>query len=97
MAEAASRLEIPKEVDLKPSSEWKYIGNSQFRRLDTKDKVTGQAKFSIDTKLPGMRYAAIRMPSIIGATVVAYDDSRAKALPGVNNIVKLEPFSTFRG
>ncbi len=97
VAEAASRLEIPKEVDLKPSSEWKYIGNSQFRRLDTKDKVTGQAKFSIDTKLPGMRYAAIRMPSIIGATVVAYDDSRAKALPGVNNIVKLEPFSTFGG
>ena len=65
--------------------------------LTQKTKVTGQAKFSIDTKLPGMRYAAIRMPSIIGATVVAYDDSRAKALPGVNNIVKLEPFSTFGG
>ena len=85
-----------KEVDLNHRANGNTLVIVNLGDLTQKTRLLDKLT-SIDTKLPGMRYAAIRMPSIIGATVVAYDDSRAKALPGVNNIVKLEPFSTFGG
>ena len=50
-------MEVPKEVALKPASEWKYIGVTKLKRLDTQMKVTGTAGFGIDTRVPGMLYA----------------------------------------
>ena len=88
LAEKASSMEVPKEVALKPASEWKYIGNTKLKRLDTQMKVTGTAGFGIDTRVPGMLYAAVQMPPMMGGKIANYDDSRAKRMPGVKAIVQ---------
>ena len=88
LAEKAASMEVPKEVALKPASEWKYIGNTKLKRLDTQMKVTGTAGFGIDTKVPGMLYAAVQMAPQQGGKVANYDDSRAKKMPGVKAIVQ---------
>ena len=51
-------------------------------------KVTGTAGFGIDTRVPGMLYAAVQMPPMMGGKIANYDDSRAKRMPGVKAIVQ---------
>lgn len=88
LAAKASGMEVPKDVPLKPSSQFKIVGNGKQKRLDTTAKVLGQAKFGIDTRVPGMMYAAVAMSPAIGGKVVSFDDSRAKAMPGVKAVVQ---------
>ncbi|HVY06884.1 MAG TPA: molybdopterin cofactor-binding domain-containing protein [Burkholderiales bacterium] len=88
LAAKASGMEVPKDVPLKPSSQFKVVGNSKQKRLDTEAKVKGQAKFGIDTRVPGMLYAAVAMAPMIGGKVASFDDSRAKSMPGVKAVVQ---------
>src|SRR5262245_23130113 len=88
LAAKAATMEVPKDVPLKPSSQFKIIGNKAQKRLDTEAKVKGQAQFGIDTRVPGMLYAAVAMPPMIGGKVGSYDDSRAKGMPGVKAVVQ---------
>jgi isoquinoline 1-oxidoreductase beta subunit len=88
LAAKAAQMEVPKEVPLKPASEFKIIGNVRQKRLDTAAKVRGTAQFGIDTRIPGMAYAAVVMPPMIGGKVASYDDTRAKAIPGVKDVVQ---------
>jgi isoquinoline 1-oxidoreductase beta subunit len=88
LAAKAAQMEVPKDVPLKPASQFKYVGNVRIRRLDTEAKVKGTAQFGIDTRVPGMLYAAVAMPPMMGGKVASYDDSRAKAMPGVKAVVQ---------
>jgi isoquinoline 1-oxidoreductase subunit beta len=88
LAAKAAAVEVPKDVPLKPSSQFKVIGNMKQKRLDTEAKVKGQAQFGIDTRVPGMLYAAVAMSPSIGGKVVSFDDSRAKEVPGVKAVVQ---------
>ena len=88
LAVKAAAIEVPKDVPLKPSSQFKLIGNAKQRRLDTEAKVKGQTQFGIDTRVPGMLYAAVAMSPIIGGKVASFDDSRAKSMPGVKAVVQ---------
>src|SRR5262249_25221388 len=58
VAEAAARLEPPKEVKLKDPKDWKIAGKP-IHRLDTADKVTGKQVYGFDLKMQGMLNAAI--------------------------------------
>ena len=53
VAEAAAKLEVPKDVKLKDPKDWKIAGKP-LKRLDTADKVIGKMDYGIDVKLPGM-------------------------------------------
>ena len=88
LAEAASRLPVPKDVKLKEPAEWKYIGKP-INRLDSPGKINGTAEFGIDVKLPGMLYAALAQCPVIGGKVASLDDAKAKALPGVKHVVQI--------
>jgi len=88
LAAKAATMEVPKDVPLKPSSQFKVVGNMKQKRLDTVAKVNGTAQFGIDTRVPGMLYAAVAMPPMIGGKVASYVDSRAKAVPGVKAVVQ---------
>jgi len=88
LAAKAATMEVPKDVPLKPSSQFKVVGNVKQKRLDTVAKVTGTAQFGIDTRVPGMLYAAVAMAPMIGGKVASYDDSRAKSVPGVKAVVQ---------
>ena len=87
-APKAAQMEVPKDVPLKPVSAFKIVGNAKQKRLDTPQKVKGEPTFGIDTRVPGMMYAAVAMSPYIGGKVKSYDDSRAKNMPGVKAVVQ---------
>src|SRR3546814_13399069 len=53
LAMAASKQTPPADVKLKDPSQFQYIGK-KVARLDAPAKSTGQAQFTLDTKVPGM-------------------------------------------
>jgi len=87
VAGKAAQMEVPKDVPLKPASAFKVIGNAKQKRLDTPGKVAGEPMFGIDTRLPGMLYAAVVLTPYMGGKVKSLDDSRAKNMPGVKSVV----------
>ena len=77
---------IERYLDVKPLPEdhtkFTLIGKS-FNRVDSKLKVTGEAKYTGDIKLPGMVYARILRPRSYGAKLISADTAEAEKLPGV--------------
>ncbi len=88
LAEAASKLPVPKDVKLKDAKNFRYVGKP-MKRLDTPSKVNGTAEFGIDVKLPGMLYASLAQCPVIGGKVVSFDGAKAKAMPGVKHVVQI--------
>src|SRR6266478_4437314 len=89
VAQAASKLEPPKDVKLKDPREWNLIGRPA-RRLDIPDKVRGKPLFGIDVQLPGMVYAAIAQCPVFRGKLATVADERIKGLRGLIKVVKLE-------
>jgi len=88
VADAASKLEPPKEVPLKDPKDWKIIGKP-LKRLDTRDKLIGKQIYGADLKLPGMLNAAIRDCPVFGGKVKSFDSAKAASMPGVKKIVRV--------
>jgi isoquinoline 1-oxidoreductase beta subunit len=76
----------PGDVRLKPSSEFRLIGQPVPRR-DSPAKVNGSALFGIDARVPGMLYAAVKMAPVVGSGVASFDAAKAMAMPGVVKVV----------
>ncbi|MBV8536882.1 MAG: xanthine dehydrogenase family protein molybdopterin-binding subunit, partial [Alphaproteobacteria bacterium] len=88
LAAAAAKIAPPKDVKLKPDSEWKIAGTS-VPRFDIPAKTDGSAVFGIDVKLPGMVHAVPRQCPVFGGTVKSYDESKIKGMPGVIGVVAI--------
>ena len=89
LVEAASKLQPPKEVKLKDPKDYKIIRKPLIRQ-DMALKTNGKAVFGMDKKLPGMLYAVVeRNPRFIGK-VKSFDDTAAKAVPGVKHVFKVQ-------
>jgi isoquinoline 1-oxidoreductase subunit beta len=89
LAEAASRLPVPEKPPLKSPKDFVLIGKS-IKRLDTPNKSDGKTIYGIDTVLPGMKFATLAACPVLGGKVADVDDSAAKSLPGVRQIVVLD-------
>ena len=89
LAAKASALPLPKDPPLKNASEFKIVGKP-IRRLDTPAKVTGTAGFGLDVELPGMLVASLAQCPVIGGKVVSVDDAKAKSMPGVRSVVRID-------
>ncbi len=88
LVDAAAELEAPSEAPFKSREDYRYIGKS----MDTIDGfafTTGQAIYGIDTVLPDMLYASIERCPASGGTVVSVDDTEARAVSGVIDVIKL--------
>ena len=64
----------------------KLIGQS-VPRLDAPQKVTGQAIYTDDIKLPGMLYCKMLTSPLPHARIKRIDVSKARALPGVKDVI----------
>ena len=87
LAEAASKLPVPSSVTLKDPSQFRLVGKPT-KRLDTPDKVDGRAVFGIDVRVPGMLYAVMTRCPVFGGKVAGFDGSKAKAVPGVKDVIQ---------
>jgi len=85
LADAASQLPEPETVTLKDPANFRYLGKPQ-KRLDSPLKVDGSAKFGIDVRLPGMLFAVIARPPVVGAKLLKLDDAAARAVSGVVDV-----------
>jgi isoquinoline 1-oxidoreductase beta subunit len=79
----------PANVPLKGAGQWKLIGQS-VKRLDTPQKVNGQAVFGIDVVVPGMKIAAVTMCPVDGGRIASLDDRATRRLQGVRDVLRLE-------
>jgi isoquinoline 1-oxidoreductase beta subunit len=91
LAALASAQKAPdaSAVRLKTPDQFRYIGKD-IPIVDLKPIVTGQAVFGIDARMPGMVYAAIERPPVMGASLKTCDDAEAKQVKGVQQVVMLD-------
>ena len=89
LVEDASKLPVPSNPVLKDPKDFKILGKYN-KRLDVPSRVTGQAVYGIDIELPGMVYACILHAPMIHGKVVSIDDTEAKKIPGVLEVVKTQ-------
>ncbi|GAA0313649.1 xanthine dehydrogenase family protein molybdopterin-binding subunit [Sphingomonas oligophenolica] len=85
----AAGLKPPADPPLKDPKNFRLIGRS-LRRLDTPEKVNGQAKYGIDAMPPGVKFATFAHSPVFGGRVGHVDDSRAKLVPGFRQVVVLD-------
>ncbi|PVX28784.1 xanthine dehydrogenase family protein molybdopterin-binding subunit [Sphingomonas pokkalii] len=89
VAGAAARLKPPAEVQLKDTRHFRLIGKPHHR-LDTAHKVDGSLQYGIDVMPEGVKFATLCASPVLGGKVAHVDDSQARALPGVRQIVVLD-------
>jgi isoquinoline 1-oxidoreductase subunit beta len=89
LASKAAALPVPDKVTLKDPKDFTLIG-TPLKRLDTRSKVNGTAQYGIDVRLPGMMIATVAASPVLGGKVAGIDEQKAKAVPGVRQIVRLE-------
>ena len=89
LAAKAAGLPVPEKVALKDPKDFTLIG-TPAKRLDTPAKVNGTAMFGIDTQLPGMKIATVAISPVFGGKLAKVDDSKALAVKGVRQVVKLD-------
>ena len=89
LADAAAKLPVPDKVALKDPKDFMLIG-TPAKRIDTPDKVNGKAQFGIDAIVPGMKIAAVAACPVFGGKLVNVDDSKAMAIKGVRQVVRLD-------
>ena len=89
LAEAAAGARISGEIALRDRSQWKYLGKP-MPRLDMAAKCTGTARFGIDVRLEGMKFAAIRMNPRLGGPMKRFDPAPALAMAGVEKVIDLD-------
>ena len=93
LVKVASTLPVPKkgEWTLKPESEFRYIGK-EMPTMEQGDHTRGAGKFGIDAKMPGMLYASIERPPVLGAKLKSFDDTAAKQVKGVVRTATIDAF-----
>lgn len=89
LVSAASTLAVPEKPKLKDKKDYTIIGSAK-QRLDIPKKVSGGAKFGIDTQIPGMCVATVLRPPVQGATPTSYNEEAAMAVRGVLRVVQFQ-------
>jgi CO/xanthine dehydrogenase Mo-binding subunit len=84
-------FKLDPNAPLKSPADFKLVGKP-VRRLDIPDKVTARFTFMQDLKRPGMLHGRVIRPSGLGATLVSYDESSIRGIPGIVKVVRIENF-----
>ena len=89
LAAEAVGMPVPDKVALKRPEDFKLIG-TPAKRLDTPAKINGKAVYGIDVRPPGVKIATLAQSPVFGGRVKSLDDSAAKNVKGVRQIVRLD-------
>jgi isoquinoline 1-oxidoreductase beta subunit len=91
LASLAANSKVPTKPTLKTKAEYKYIGKG-LARHNLGDIVTGQLTYGVDTKIPGMKYAAITHCPVLGGKLKSVDKTAALKMPGVIDVIEIPRF-----
>jgi isoquinoline 1-oxidoreductase beta subunit len=92
LAADAAKLPVPalETLRLKDEAEFRYIGKGKTSIVDLHDITTGKAVYGADVKLPGMKYAVLVRPPVVGGKLVSFDPKEALAVPGVEQVLEVQ-------
>jgi isoquinoline 1-oxidoreductase beta subunit len=88
----------PEQLNFKSRDQFRYIGK-ELPIVDMHDMTHGAANYGADTRLPGMKFAAIARPPVVFGKVKSYDAAAALAVAGVEQVVEIpaaEPPAMFK-
>jgi len=88
LAEAAAKLPLPDNVELKLPKDFKIIGKP-VKRLDTPEKINGSAQFGLDVYIPGMLTVLIARSPVFGGKVKSFDATGARRVAGVQGVYQV--------
>lgn len=88
VATAAGKLPMPDKVILKDPKDFTLIGKP-MRRVDAAGKINGSLPFGIDVKIDGMKVATVQACPTFGGTLKSVDETNARGVPGVVDVLKL--------
>ena len=91
LASLAANITVPEKPLLKEKSEYNYIGKA-LPRHNQGDIVEGKLTYGVDTKIPGLKYAAITHCPVLGGKLKSVDKSAALAVKGVFSVVEIPRF-----
>jgi len=92
LAEAASQLPTPpvEALRLKDPRDFRYIGTGAVQIVDLYDITVGRATYGIDAKMPGMKFAVIARPPVVGGRLVSFNATEALKVPGVEKVIEIQ-------
>lgn len=100
LATLAANSKVPENPTLKSKAQFRYIGKA-LDRHDQGMVVLGQRTYGVDTKIPGLKYAAIIHCPVLGGKLKSLDKTAALALKGVSHVIEIErlnvPFGSIGG
>ena len=79
----------PVSLPLKDPSKFRYIGKEGTNIVDAFNITTGRATYGQDVRVPGMKFAVIARPPVMGGKVTSFDDTETKKVPGVLKVVQM--------
>jgi isoquinoline 1-oxidoreductase beta subunit len=88
LVDKAAKMPVPKDVQLKKPEQYKIVGKP-LHRLDSPAKINGTAEFGLDVRFPDMLTVLIAHPPVFGGKVKSFKAERAKAVPGVKNVIQV--------
>jgi isoquinoline 1-oxidoreductase subunit beta len=88
VADAAAKLDPPKDVRLKDPKDWTIAGRP-VKRLDTAQKINGSQIYSIDFTRPGMLNAAIKACPVFGGKLKGFEATAVEGMTGVKKVVQV--------
>lgn len=95
LAADASRQTVPKgeALKLKSPADFRYIGKEKVRLVDLEAIGRGQATYGMDMRLPGMVYAVIARPPVVGGKLRSVRSEKALQVPGVLKVVEIPSYN----
>lgn len=91
LVQTASALPLPRPnaVKLKDPKDFKIVG-TPIQRVDNARIVEGSAIFGLDVRVPDMLYAVVARCPVYGGSVASFDDTAARAVQGVSQVVRID-------
>jgi isoquinoline 1-oxidoreductase beta subunit len=83
----AAVLEVPENVELKGSKDYKIIGQD-IKNVDIQKIITGKPLFGLDYVTENMVYASVLRPPSFGKKLVSFDAQNSKKINGVVDVLK---------
>jgi isoquinoline 1-oxidoreductase beta subunit len=91
VAMAARDIAVPpvEQLNLKKDADFRYMGKGNVQIYDLHDITTGKAEYGQDIMRPGMKFAVVARPPVVGGRVKSFDPAETLKVPGVERIVEI--------
>lgn len=92
LASIAATMDVPEKPVLKEKAEYKYIGKD-LARHNLNDILQGTLTYGVDTKMPGLKYAAITHCPVLGGKLKSVaNKAEALKVQGVIDVIEIPRF-----